>query len=535
MFTNRMITSDKPSPRRFGLVTPVSASVFWIVLCIAIGVVGILTGGTTGFVLAAVGFVSLPALVHLILCAQPASSTGEIWVAFSWIMVALTAVLMTGGAASPLTVMLALGPLHALSSGRIRLAVETSIFAAVGYLGIATLSVSGMPLPSSSVFGLMPGLGALISVLQIGLMFAATRLTMSEQKSRDATVDRWMSTLSETPVLILNVDRRRRVRSWVGDVSLIEGMTAKRMQHAWLDDVFENSDALLRDGDAPRVKGNTDAECEAGFLKVSDGYRFVITPARKVEAPVVAAPVAEDPTDASVWVASLGHELRNMLNPVGGYSDLILAERAGPLGEPYKEFAKSIKRGAEHLGLLVDDLMTAAKSRSGKLRIEPETLDAGLEAEDAISLLQWQSDANQVGVELVGETKDLEVIADRKALRQILINLLSNAIKYSMPAQKVRVDVGAQDGFVVFSVADQGEGLPLEELERLGEPFFQGENARKRSGTGLGLSIVVMLAEAMGGRVAFESEQGRGTTAHVFLPQASLVTEAVEENASSAE
>ncbi|MAK59445.1 MAG: hypothetical protein CMK09_00540, partial [Ponticaulis sp.] len=73
------------------MVTPVSASVFWIVLCIAIGVVGILTGGTTGFVLAAVGFVSLPALVHLILCAQPASSTGEIWVAFSWIMVALTA------------------------------------------------------------------------------------------------------------------------------------------------------------------------------------------------------------------------------------------------------------------------------------------------------------------------------------------------------------------------------------------------------------------------------------------------------------
>merc|ERR1711916_355616 len=80
-------------------------------------------GRHNGLCSGAVGFVSLPALVHLILCAQPASSTGEIWVAFSWIMVALTAVLMTGGAASPLTVMLALGPLHALSSGRIRLAV----------------------------------------------------------------------------------------------------------------------------------------------------------------------------------------------------------------------------------------------------------------------------------------------------------------------------------------------------------------------------------------------------------------------------
>merc|ERR1711916_46854 len=147
-------------------------------------------------------------------------------------------------------------------------------------------------------------------------------------------------------------------------------------------------------------------------------------------------------------------------------------------------------------------------------------LDAIGETEDVIKLLQWQADAHGVTLMLAEpdeEEAGLYVTADRKALRQVLINLLSNAIKYSPSGEEVEIGLAEEIDFVRFSVSDHGEGLPEEELARLGEAFFQGENARSRTGTGLGLSIVKLLAEELDGKVRFESQLGMGTTAHFYL------------------
>ena len=337
------------------------------------------------------------------------------------------------------------------------------------------------------------------------------------------------ATLSGTPVLILNVDKTYRIRSWVGDLDLLPDVSAKQLARARMRDLFDNLGDFLAgrfDGSPPVLKGEGKEICELASVQTHDGFRFIITPKwdRGTEA---------EGSNAAVWVASLGHELKNMLNPVGGYSDLILAERAGPLSEPYKDFARSIKQGAEHLSLLVEDLMTAAKSRAGKLRLEPEILDAFGETEDVTKLLQWQADAFGVMV-LLAEPDDEEglyVTGDRKALRQILINLISNAIKYSGAGEEVEIGLAEEIDYVRFSVTDHGEGLPEDELERLGEPFFQGENARSRTGTGLGLSIVKLLAEELGGKVRFESQLGQGTTAHFYLPKADPAVMSTEQAA----
>ncbi|HBJ94576.1 MAG TPA: hypothetical protein DDZ43_17005, partial [Hyphomonadaceae bacterium] len=170
----------------------------------------------------------------------------------------------------------------------------------------------------------------------------------------------------------------------------------------------------------------------------------------------------------------------------------------------------------------------AAKGRSGRLRLEPEDLDVVMEAEDALDLIRWQAEESGMTLKLDAPQDGVPVYADRKAMRQIFLNLLSNAVKYSPPQGQVTLAVTVDDDYAMIAVSDEGDGISEAELARLGEPFFQGENARHRPGTGLGLSIVMMLSEALGGDVRFESAEGEGTTARVRLPLKAEEAEANE-------
>ena len=528
MFTDWLQHMDQKTGGQDFWISPLLASSLWVGLCLAVAIAGIATGVSLQLSVIAAVFAALPALLHILTGATNRGEGSEIWIVFSWIIVGLVAVLFSGAAVSPLIIMLALGPMHALSLARFRLGLEASIFAGIGFLGIAAVSVFGLPMPATESFGVLIGLAALISVLQIGVFAASAGGVIAERRDQNRQIDQWINTLSDTPVLIISMDQRRRVKSWIGDLRLLPGMTSAKLAYGNMQDILVDPYSAIRNigsGEPVVLRPEFGEELAADFLSTRDGYRLVVTRPHQNAALVspeqlAAAELAgQGYNEEAIWVASLGHELRNMLNPVGGYSDLILSEPAGPVAEPYKNFARSIKQGAEHLGLLVDDLMTAAKGRSGRLRLEPEDLDVMLEAEDAVRLLQWQAEAHSVTVNLA-PNDDAELMAhlDRKSLRQILINLLSNAVKYSPMGQEVEVSVVRSGDTIEVSVRDHGEGMPAEELARLGEPFFQGENAKERPGTGLGLSIVKMLAEAMEGSVTFESVEGEGTCAIVRFP-----------------
>ncbi len=504
----------------------VFSSAFWIGLNIAAAIAAFLNGVNPFIAVPAIILSMFPAAIALIFGRRDVSAAdgSDIWVVFLWLGLAFMAIYASGSAMSPLAILLALGPLHAISVGRFRLGIEASVFAAIGFLAIAALDTLGYGLDGPGWLGILTGLGVLIGVLQIGVFIAATRSNLQIRQKDRSLLREWEHILNGLPVLLLKLDQKGRVKSWVGHRSLIGSPENTDLTRYGVTELFSDAKTIKgADGHPVALTPVWESgyEVEGRLYKGPGGFRMVIAPVSKAikqvgELTEKLNVEKEEKAGQARWVASIGHEIRNMLNPVGGYSDLMLSERAGALPEPYKEFAKSIKQGAEHLGLLIDDLMTATKSRAGHLNLSPENLDLRDEVEGAIKLINWQADAHSVSV-LMTDGPDFEIHADRKALRQILINLLSNAIKYSPVSGRVIVSAKQMGERIRLEIRDHGEGMSASDLSKIGEPFFQGENAKGRAGTGLGLTIVRLLAEANGGEFQIDSQEGKGTQASVFL------------------
>jgi cell cycle sensor histidine kinase DivJ len=129
--------------------------------------------------------------------------------------------------------------------------------------------------------------------------------------------------------------------------------------------------------------------------------------------------------------------------------------------------------------------------------------------------------ADGAGVQLRGllPARALEIDADRRALKQIVLNLVSNALKFTPKGGAVTVTAQGRDGAFELVVADSGVGISREDLDRLGRPFEQAGNTERRAlGTGLGLSLVRSFARLHGGDMDIESAMGEGTTVTVRLP-----------------
>ena len=117
--------------------------------------------------------------------------------------------------------------------------------------------------------------------------------------------------------------------------------------------------------------------------------------------------------------------------------------------------------------------------------------------------------------------KNLELEADKRALKQVFINLIANAVKFTPEGGRVNVTAKQQEQTVMIVIADSGIGIPARELEKLGRPFEQVENqfTKTKSGSGLGLAISKSLVELHGGTLDIQSEERKGTTVTVLLPR----------------
>jgi len=202
----------------------------------------------------------------------------------------------------------------------------------------------------------------------------------------------------------------------------------------------------------------------------------------------------------------------------------MMRQEAGrPLDETKRrEYASLIHASGEHLLQLVNGILDMSKIEAGGFEIEPERLSLGPVVDGAVELIAHQ--AHQRGVLIRRQIAPVlpEVLADRRACRQIVLNLVSNAVKFSHTGGAVVVSAQASLDGVTIAVSDTGIGIAAEDIPRLGTPFMQAESTydRRYEGTGLGLSIVKGLVELHGGRMAIESELGRGTTVCVTLPAA---------------
>ncbi|HWA00180.1 MAG TPA: PAS domain-containing sensor histidine kinase [Caulobacterales bacterium] len=230
---------------------------------------------------------------------------------------------------------------------------------------------------------------------------------------------------------------------------------------------------------------------------------------------------AEDASRAkSAFLANMSHELRTPLNAVIGFSEIMAKELFGKIGnDQYRQYASDIFDSGNHLLDLINDILDMAKIEAGKLTLAPRPLDPSVAIDQAVRLTKRK--AEEKGLSIVVDAEDLpEIEADHRAVKQMLLNLLSNAVKFTDHGA-IMVHARANATGLIMRVIDTGCGIPIEHLPRLAQPFQQVETelARNHSGTGLGLALTKSLAEMHGGRLAIQSEVGRGTIVTITLPR----------------
>jgi signal transduction histidine kinase len=218
-------------------------------------------------------------------------------------------------------------------------------------------------------------------------------------------------------------------------------------------------------------------------------------------------------------IALVSHELRTPLTSIHGYLDLVLEGRTGDLTAEQREFLAIVRRSADRLLALVNDLLFLAQAEAGMLKLTLEPADLVALAEESLQSARPNADA--AGVELELDAPDsLAVEVDGSRIVQLLDNLVSNAIKFTPSGGHVRVLVARRADRASIVVSDTGMGISAEDQARIFSRFFRTAEAGHEAiqGTGLGLTITKTIAEAHGGSITVASEPGRGTRFTVELP-----------------
>jgi two-component system OmpR family sensor kinase len=214
-------------------------------------------------------------------------------------------------------------------------------------------------------------------------------------------------------------------------------------------------------------------------------------------------------------LADVSHELRTPLTTIRGNADLIRR-----MGEADAESLEAITGEVDRMTRMVQDLLLLAKAESGHLPLAQEVVELDtllLEVYHQAKILA------QGKVELrLGEEDQARTVGDRDRLKQVLLNLVANAIEHSPQGGEVTMSLRCEARVARLAVADQGEGIPQEEVPRIFARFYRRDPSRKRSkngGAGLGLPIAYWITRSHGGHIEVESEVGKGTTFVVILPR----------------
>ena len=231
---------------------------------------------------------------------------------------------------------------------------------------------------------------------------------------------------------------------------------------------------------------------------------------------------AEDASRAkSHFLATMSHELRTPLNAIIGFSDIMATQVLGPVGNPkYLEYASDIRNSGQHLLAIINNVLDLSKVEAGRFELHEEEVHIASIIASGLKLVKQQ--ASDSGLSIKADiSSDLSLLADERALKQIVINLLSNAVKFSRTNGSVTVKAFIDEsGGLAMSFTDNGIGIAEKDMKHLLEPFRQADEPliRKRSGTGLGLALVKSLVELHGGSIQLNSTFGVGTTVSLRFP-----------------
>ena len=228
------------------------------------------------------------------------------------------------------------------------------------------------------------------------------------------------------------------------------------------------------------------------------------------------------------FIANIGHELRTPLTSIKLLSET-LATGTVDDATMTRDFAAQIEREADHLSQLVDELLELSMIESGETRLALEAVDPETVVASCVERIGPVAARNEIRlVRQPPPAVSVQAVADPTRLGQALLNLAHNAVKYSRHGGEVRIGWDTADGAVRFSVSDDGIGVPEAHQQRIFERFYKVDRSRARErdterlggSAGLGLAIVRHIAEAHGGSVGLDSEEGVGSTFWIEVPAA---------------
>jgi PAS domain S-box-containing protein len=223
------------------------------------------------------------------------------------------------------------------------------------------------------------------------------------------------------------------------------------------------------------------------------------------------------------FLANMSHELRTPLNAILGLSEALLEQVSGTLTARQVKSITTISTSGTHLLTLINDILDLSKIESGKLELNPDTINVKEFCESCLVFVRTQAMQKNISVAFEHDGRLEKFSADPKRLKQILVNLLTNAVKFTPEDGSIGLKVAAPEGEDVmrFTVWDTGIGIAPENEQKLFRAFTQIDSGltRAQEGTGLGLALVAKLVELHGGSVALESELGQGSRFIVKVPQ----------------
>ena len=236
------------------------------------------------------------------------------------------------------------------------------------------------------------------------------------------------------------------------------------------------------------------------------------------------------------FVSLASHQLRTPLSAINWYTEMLLAEDAGPINEEQKKYLNEVAVGNKRMVDLVDSLLNVSRLDLGTFIIEPEKVNVLEMSRSVINELKPQADGKNIKIEESYGDNVGEFSADRKLLRIIIQNLLSNAVKYTPKDGKVGIsikylkereslsDKTMKGDSLTFVVNDSGIGIPINQQDKMFSKLFRADNARESEteGTGLGLYIIKSIVDQSGGEIWFKSEEGKGSTFYVTFSESGM-------------
>jgi cell cycle sensor histidine kinase DivJ len=459
----------------------------------------------------------------------------------------------TGGIASFTAIWLVVVPLEASLSASRRVVALASLFALAATALLLGLNALGLQPPAAvDGHGLLSMLSIMSAVLYATVLaLSAERLSRTGAGLLNAEEERYRLLARNMTDVITRHGRNGAVLFASPAAEPLFGVHAGELAGHGLFDRVHVADrpaylTALADAAAIgedrsvefRIRRSSGTDSHGGYfawiemrcrpLDGATGEREVVAVLRDVtarklqeQALEIARKESERVSDAkSQFLATMSHELRTPLNAIIGFSgmlgnDALVFDPARKL-----EYARLINDSGRHLLSVVNGILDMSKMESGNFEITPEPFAPAPAIRSCCDILALK--AQEAGVALTTRiASDLpEIVADRRAVNQILLNLVSNAIKFTPRGGSVSVSALRDGAKLVVAVEDTGVGIGEADLARVGEAFFQARGAydRRHDGTGLGLSIVKGFVRLHGGDMNISSRLGSGTRVTVRLP-----------------